>query len=305
MATTAKQPTNVYQMVTDRIVEQLEKGIIPWQRPWSGLGLEDGGAINYVSRKPYSFLNQMLLGREGEWLTYNQLTERGGTIKKGAKAGIVVYYGKYTVAKRKVEDADGEEKEITITSMRDVPVLKYYTVFHIDDVEGIETKIKVSEPNDSLQPIEHAEKVISGYLSREKNLKFINDNPSNQAFYSQNQDLVKVPMLKQYEVVEQYYSTVFHELVHSTIPESRCNRVSDNKNARFGSADYSREELVAETGSAMICNKLQIDCDKAFKNTVAYIQGWLRALKGDNKAIVWASSRAEKAARYIIGEKED
>ena len=289
-------------MVTDRIVEQLEKGIIPWRRPWTGLGLGDGGAINYVSRKPYSFLNQMLLGREGEWITYNQLKERGGNIKKGAKAGIVVFYGKYTVAKRTVENADGEEQEITVTAMRDIPVLRYYNVFHIDDVEGIETKIKVEEPNDGLHPIERAEKVINGYLSREQRLKFVNDKPSNRAYYSQGQDLVQVPMLKQYEVAEEYYSTTFHELVHSTIPESRCNRVSDNKNAHFGSADYSREELVAETGSAMLCSKLQIDCDKAFKNSVAYIQGWLRALKGDNKAIVWAASRAEKAARHILGE---
>lgn len=308
MKQTAKStPFNVYQMVTDRITEQLEKGIIPWQRPWSGCGLADGGAINYVSRKPYSLLNQMLLGKPGEWITYKQLKERGGNIRKGAKAGIVVFYGKYTVAKRTVENADGEEQEITVTAMRDIPVLKYYNVFHIDDVEGVESLVKTGEPepDSSLQPIERAEGVICGYLGREKGLKFINDKPSNRAYYSPVHDLVQVPMLSQYEIAEEYYSTAFHELVHSTLPESRCNRASDNKNAHYGSEKYSREELVAETGSAMLCSVLGIDCDKAFKNSVAYIQGWLRALKGDNKAIVWASSRAEKAARYIIGEKED
>lgn len=296
-------PFNVYQMVTDRIVEQLEKGIIPWQRPWSGLGLSDGGAINYVSRKPYSMLNQMLLGRPGEWLTYKQLKERGGNIKKGAKAGIVVFYTKFTVAKRKETDTEGEEQEVTVTKLHDIPVLKYYNVFHIDDVEGVESRIEEPEPNDGLQPIERAENVIGGYLGREGGLKFINDQPSNRAYYNPSKDLVQVPMLSQYSIAEEYYSTTFHELVHSTLKESRCDRAADNKNAHFGSEKYSREELVAETGSAMLCSVLGIDCDKAFKNSVAYIQGWLRALKGDNKAIIWASSRAEKAARYIIGEE--
>lgn len=303
MKQTAKPtPFNVYQMVTDRIVEQLEKGIIPWQRPWSGLGLEDGGAVNYVSRKPYSMINQWLLGREGEWLTWKQLKERGGNVKKGAKAGIVVFYTKFTVAKRTEVDEDGEEQEVSVTRLRDVPVLKYYNVFHIDDCEGIESKVKEVKPNDGLKPIERAENVISGYLGREKGLKFVNDKPSNRAFYAPALDMVQVPMLSQYAIAEEYYSTTFHEFVHSTMAKSRCDRTADNKNSHFGSNDYSREELVAETGSAMLCSVLGIDCEKAFKNSVAYIQGWLRALKGDNKAIVWASSRAEKAARYIIGE---
>lgn len=305
MKQTAKStPFNVYQMVTDRITEQLEKGIIPWQRPWSGCGLADGGAINYVSRKPYSLLNQMLLGKPGEWITYKQLKERGGNIKKGAKAGIVVFYTKFTIAKRKTESEDGEEQEVTVTGFRDIPVLKYYNVFHIDDVEGVESQVKKEElePDSTLQPIERAESVICDYLSREQGLKFVNDTPSNRAYYSPGLDMVQVPMLSQYEIVEEYYSTTFHEFVHSTMAKSRCDRTADNKNSHFGSNDYSREELVAETGSAMLCSVLGIDCEKAFKNSVAYIQGWLRALKGDNKAIVWASSRAEKAARYIIGE---
>lgn len=292
-------------MVTDRIVEQLEKGIIPWQRPWSGLGLDDGGAINYVSRKPYSLLNQMLLGKPGEWLTWKQLKERGGNIKKGAKAGIVVFYTKYTVAKRTEVDEDGEVEEISVTHLRDIPVLRYYNVFHIDDCEGIESKIVDVEANDTLEPIERAESVISDYLGREQGLKFVNDKPSNRAYYAPALDLVQVPMLSQYAIVEEYYSTAFHELVHSTKKQSRCNRCGDNdKIAARSKDDYSREELVAESGSAMLCSVLGIDCDKAFKNSVAYIQGWLRALKNDNKAIVWASSRAEKAARYILGDGE-
>ena len=292
---------NVYQMVTDRIVEQMKNGIIPWHRPWTGMGIESGGAVNYVSREPYSLLNQILLGRPGEWLTFNQIKERGGRIKKGAKSGIVVFYKKYTIKKTKRTDEDGNLVDAKVYEERDIPLLKYYNVFHIDDCEGIESKVKETEPSD-LQPIERAERVISGYLSREQSLKFTNDQPSNKAYYSIVQDAVVVPMLSQYKIVEEYYSTTFHELVHSTMPKSRCDRRQENRIASFGSEDYSREELVAETGSAMICSALRIDSEKAFKNSVAYIQGWMRALQSDPKAIVWAASRAEKAARYIIGE---
>ena len=111
-------------------------------------------------------------------------------------------------------------------------------------------------------------------------------------------------MLSQYQDAEEYYSTTFHELTHSTIPPYRCDRKAENDHAFFGNEDYSREELVAELGSAMICNALNLDCEKAFKNSVAYIQGWLKALHNDNKMIVWAASRAEKAAKYIMNVKD-
>ena len=293
---------NVYQMVTDRVIEQLEKGFIPWQKPWSGAGLLDGGAVNYVTRKPYSFLNQMLLGKEGEWLTFKQVKSLGGYVKKGAKAGMVVFFTTMTAYKKKEVDEEGNEIEVEITHSHSVPVLKYYHVFHIEDCEGIESKIKVSEPADNLQPIDRAEKVINGYLTREKNLKFQNDKPTDRAYYSPALDLVSVPMLSQYQIVEEYYSTTFHELVHSTMPEYRCNRKGDEyKIAAFGGEDYSKEELVAELGSAMLCNAIGIDNEKAFNNSVSYIQGWLSKLKNNNNFIVWASARAEKAAKYIMG----
>ena len=294
---------NVYQMVTDRIVAQLEQGLIPWHKPWTGVGLEDGGAVNYVSRKPYSMLNQMLLGREGEYLTFKQIKERGGNIKKGAKAGVVVFFTTTTYTKREEEHDDGSTETVNVVKEHLMPILRYYNVFHIDDCEGIESKFETKEQTEpKISPIESAEKVINDYVEREKDLKFRNNVPTDKAYYSPFTDMISVPMLSQYEIAEEYYSTTFHEAVHSTMTESRCNRKNENKLAAFGSEDYSREELVAEIGSAMLCNAVKIDCDKAFKNSVAYIQGWLKKLKNDNKMIVWASSRAEKAARYILGE---
>ena len=293
-----KKRNNVYQMVTDRVIEQMKKGIIPWHRPWIGTA----GTINYVTRKPYSLLNQMLLAREGEWITFKQLKELGGSVKKGSKAGLVVFYGKYTYTIEETEEnEDGEEapviKEYTI------PVLRYYKVFHISDCTGIESKMESKPVTVASEPIERAEEIINDYIEREEGLKFKNDEPSNSAFYSPYDDSVVVPMLSQYSVIEEYYSTVFHELTHSTMTESRCKRMNENKKVAYGSADYSREELVAELGSAMLCTIAELNSEKTFKNSVAYIQGWLHALENDNKMIVWAASRAEKAAQYILGEK--
>lgn len=293
---------NVYQKVTDRIIEQLEKGIVPWQRPWSCDSKTIavfGGAINYVTRKPYSMLNQMLLGRNGEYLTFKQIKSLGGSVKKGAKAGMVVFYSPYQVKDTKT-DEQGNEVEV----IKNIPLLKYYHVFHIEDTTGIESKlpaVTTEEVKNENQPIEKAEQIVNGYVARETALKFYNNAPSNRAFYSPATDSVTVPMINQYKVVEEYYSTTFHELTHSTMKSTRCDRKESQGIAAFGSDKYSREELVAELGAAMLCSVAELDNEKAFNNSVAYISSWLKALKNDNKMIVWAASRAEKAAKYIIG----
>ena len=301
-----QQHVDVYQMVTDRVLEQIEQGIIPWHKPWNAATLsEDALAISYTSRKPYSFLNQMLLGRNGEWLTFNQVKERGGNIKKGAHAGIVVFYKQIEVkTTKRVKNAEGEEYDKEVKSR--IPVLKYYHVFHIEDCEGIESKIKVEEkPKESkVQPIKRAEKIVKDYLKAQPLLKLHNDRPSNRAYYTPMWDEITVPMLSQYKEKEEYYSTLFHEMVHSTGHSTRLNREEGMGN-KFASHAYSREELVAELGSAMLCTNINIDTEVAFKNSVAYIKGWASKLKEDTKAIVWAASRAEKAARYILGEREN
>lgn len=292
-------PTNVYQIVTDRITEQLAKGEIPWHKPWVGGG---DVAISYASRKPYSFLNQMLLGKPGEWLSWGLIQKLGGRVKKGAKSSICVWTKCETVLGEK-ENEDGET-EVTRNFRR---YLKWYRVWHLDDVEGIESKIEKVVPNPDITPVEAAEKIVNDYVERERagGFTFINNRESGQAYYSPSEDKVVVPMISQYEIVEEYYSTTFHELTHSTMHEKRCDRKSENKLAAFGDANYSREELVAEFGAAFLCNRAGLDNEKAFKNNVAYIQNWLKALKDDNRMIAWAASRAQKAARYILGEKEE
>lgn len=283
---------NVYQMVTDRIIEQMNKGIVPWHQPWVGGAAM---AISYTTRKAYSMLNQLLLGKPGEWLTWNQIQAKNGKVKTGAKSRFCVYC--QFVEKNDVNDTDDEKKRDGYL------ILKWYRVFHIDDTIGIESKCQEVMPGSDLSPIQRAEDVIAAYLKRESGLKFFNEEESASAYYSPARDEVVVPRLDQYQIVEEYYSTAFHEFTHSTMHESRCNRKSESSITRFGDSAYSREELVAEIGSAMLCNRIGIENERAFNNSAAYIQSWLKALKNDNKMIVWAAKKAEEAARYILNEQ--
>lgn len=288
---------NVYEIVTNRIVEEMSKGIIPWQRPWHGV---NDLAISYETRKPYSLLNQLILGRPGEWLTFNQIKALGGSVKKGAKAGMVTFY---KVTPKKVEETltNDEGEEITEEKTKLSFILRYYNVFHIDDCEGIQSKMGKT-PVVENKPIDCAEKVIGEYLERESSLNF-QSRKSNRAYYSPSEDAVVVPLLEQFKTTEQYYSTTFHELVHSTGHHTRLDRKSGMKSF-FGNEEYSKEELVAEIGSAMICGTLGFETKKTFKNSIAYLQNWIQVLKNDKKMIVLAATAAEKAAKFILNEKE-
>lgn len=287
----------VYQMVTDKIIEQMNAGIIPWHKPWHLAGSAEDSAINYVTRKPYSVINQWLLGDTGEYLTFKQIQERGGSVKKGAKSKFVVFF---TMQPYKVMNKDGEEE------LRQRPVLRYYNVFHIDNVEGIASKIDKPASQPTEVEIEGAATdAISAYLDREAGLRFINNKPSDRAFYSPVEDKVVVPMPAQFDEVSEYFSTAFHELVHSTLIESRCNRRDKSKVAFFGSHEYSREELVAEVGAAMLCSNFGYDCQKTFRNSVAYLQSWVKNLKNDPKAIVVAAGKAAAAVTYILKGKTE
>lgn len=176
-------------------------------------------------------------------------------------------------------------------------MLRYYNVFHISQVDGVEP---LTLPFTEVEPIEAADKIITEYVERE-HITF-EECASNEAFYSPSRDRVVVPMKQQYKHINEYYSTTFHELTHSTGHKNRLDRLHTGADAAFGSETYSKEELVAEIGSASLMNLLRIETVRTFRNSAAYIQSWLKVLKSDNKFIVSASSKAEKAVNYIIGE---
>lgn len=278
---------NVYELVTNRIIEQLENNIVPWEKPWSGT---IDGAFNRVSKKPYSILNQMLLKYDGEYASFKQWKDLGGHIRKAEKSEIIVFWKMYPI---KEKQDDGTE------IIKTIPLLKYINVFHISQVDGVEPlKQKVTH---DIEPIDKAEKILNDYWNRE-NIT-IEHVKGDKAFYSPMFDKIQLPLFEQFKQPEEYYSTAFHESVHSTMKTSRCNRQEDRKGkvVSFGSEEYSKEELVAEVGSAQLMNIVGIETTKSFRNSTAYIQSWLKVLRNDNKFIVSASSKAEKAVNYILG----
>ena len=274
---------DIYNEVTTRIIAQMEEGVIPWQKPW----VANGKAISRSTGKPYSLLNQMLLGRPGEYLTFKQCQEAGGKVKKGEKASMVVFW-------KFIEQEDEETSE-----KKEVPFLRYYNVFHIDQCEGVTAKHTTETVfPDGAATLEAAQEIIYDYLGRE-GVKLSHEE-GDRAFYRPATDEVVLPIRKQFISTAEYYSTVFHELTHSTGHPKRLNRLS--KPSFFGTEDYSKEELVAEIGAAALVNHVGLETSSSLRNNAAYLQNWLKVLKDDKRFIVSAAGRAEKAVNLILNQ---
>lgn len=251
-----------FDNILARIMEDLDKGVVPWRKPWCH---SPEGIVSHATGHQYSLLNCMLLDGPGEYLTFNQARKEGGHVKKGAKSRRVFFYKPMQV-KEKTED--GEEEGV----LRTIPVLQQFNVFHIDDCEGVEAK----------------------YIGREG---IAVSHEGGRAFYSPANDSVTLPKAGEFIDDPHYYSTLFHELAHSTGAPGRLDR---DMNGRFGDSSYAREELVAEITAAFVCGRLGLGTDDTVANSAAYIGHWKKALAKDPGAIVWAASRAEKAAKFIM-----
>ncbi|MCK9268045.1 MAG: zincin-like metallopeptidase domain-containing protein [Alkaliphilus sp.] len=266
----------VYEIVTEKIIEKLEKGTIPWRTPWNSKP-----AVNWNTQRAYNGINAILLD-PGEYATFNQIREAGGKVKKGEKSQLVVFW-KWI----EKENDDGKTDKI--------PFLRYYNVFEIStQCEGLTSRRKDTEEYNH-DPIEAAEAITAGYANSPE-IKFA----PGRAYYRPSDDFISVPELKDYKKPEEYYSTLFHEMIHSTGNKTRLDRKGITEIAAFGSETYSKEELVAEIGAAMLCGKAQIE-NATIENSAAYIKSWMRKLKEDSRLIVTAASQAQKAADYIQG----
>jgi antirestriction protein ArdC len=280
-----KQYTDVYQLITDRIVAQLESGTVPWRKPWA----EAGHPRNHLTGRHYSGINVWLLASLGyprnRYLTFNQARDAGATVKKGEKGHLVVFWKRTVVS----QDANSEEEA------RDLFLLRHYYVFNVDQCEGLPETAKVAdhEPNRGSE-IAACEELVDGMPKCPRIL-----HEAQRAFYSPSLDLVNMPKWETFSTPESYYGTLFHELVHSTGHSNRLARSEVTEPNAMGSAAYSREELVAEIGACYL-NSVTGIAEALFGNSVAYIGHWLEALKSDKRLIVVASSRAQKAADYIL-----
>lgn len=285
-AASAPRP-DVYQIVTDRIVAALEGGVIPWRKPWNAVY---GLPRNYATGAAYSGINAFLLHFSGAlpfFLTFKQALALGGNVRKGAKGYPVVYYN---VSVRENEQTGKEEK---------LPFLKYYTVFSVEDVEGIEFNLPEVERH-AHTPIEAAEAIVAGWHERPAI-----EHLHQRAYYSPSLDMVNMPARDTFTTGEGYYATLFHELTHSTGHASRLNRPDLTAGEGKLSASYAREELTAEMGASFLCAAAGLDTAQTEENAVAYIQTWLERLKNDKKLVLQAASKAQRAAKLILGVVEE
>lgn len=293
---------DAYQMVTDRICELLEQGLIPWDKPWA---MTNSCAWSGHDGHVYTLLNQFLLADPnrkykgfdeliediaGEWVTFKQAIERGGMVRKGEHGRKIIFFSMVPT-----KDEDGNETE------KVHPVIRWSTVFKVSQCDGIEQKFHTDAGMlYDFNADQTADEVASNYIFRE-GISF-KTKQCNKACYSPTTDTVLLPLPEQFANNAEYYSTLFHELTHSTGHPKRLNRIKTT--AAFGDDEYSAEELVAEIGSASIMATLGIENESTFRNSAAYVQNWLKALKNDKKLIVTASSKAEKAIKMILGIKE-
>jgi antirestriction protein ArdC len=295
MAKTEKK--NVYEIVTERIVAKLEEGTVPWRKPW--ITYDDGlGARNLVYKKPYrginAFLTSMMPFESPFYLTDRQVAKNDDwSIKEDEKGKYlpVIYWNWRT------------KEELDEAKAKGTPIAPFFTrysrVYNTEQLEGVEVpKVKPLELNKT-ERMKRCEKVLAEMPNKPE----INEVKSNRAFYCPPKDNIQIPLLGQFEKAEEYYSTLFHELIHATGHDTRVHRKDVMKNSMFGSADYSKEELIAECGAAFLCSKTGID--NTLDNSAAYIKGWLSKLKNNPKLVIEAAQAAQKGADYVLGEYKD
>jgi antirestriction protein ArdC len=295
---------SLYEEVTARIIGLLEQGVIPWHKPWAVYG-----PVNYVSRRPYRGINLLLLD-VGEYLTYLQAEGCGGHVKKGARAHRVVYY-KPLVGP---DSANGEEEAGAEDEGVGCPdggptaagsarrrrhcVLRWHYVFALADCEGIPSKLTLPDLAEH-QPLATAQALIDGYAGGPT----LETTRSNHARYFPQTDRIRMPLLGQFETPEDYYSTLFHEEVHGTGHPTRLARFSGGSRP-FRGERYSKEELIAEIGAAMLCAQVGI-AQRTIQKSASYIQGWLACLRDDQTLIISAASKAQKAVDWILARPAD
>jgi len=274
---------SVYEIVTEKIIKQLESGVAPWRKPWTSKT-----PANLVTQKEYRGLNIFTLASQGFpsrfWLTFNQASKLGGTIRKGEKSSPVIFWNVCDDNDTANEDGEPEKSRSFL--------LRYYNVFNLSQTEGIEIAPSLLAETRTNNPIETCEQIMTNM-----------PNPpafeqSDRAWYSPNRDTIGMPARGLFISSEEFYATAFHELAHSTGHAKRLHRDNFDNPASFGSESYSKEELIAEMTAAMLCGVAGIE-QKTLENSAAYLKTWIARLKSDSRLIVSAASHAQKAADFI------
>lgn len=287
-------PQDVYTRVTEKILADLKKGVTPWIKPWNA-GNTEGRIMRPLRHngERYNGINVLLLWSSAmeqgftnpKWMTFRQALELKAHVRKGEHSSLVVYAKTY----RKTEhDDQGQDTE------RDVPFLKAYTVFNIEQIDGLPEQFYDKPPPkfaSSVQRIEHAETFFA-------NTGITTHFRGARALYSEAADHILMPPRESFMDSERLYSTWAHETVHATKHPLRLQRDFGRK--KFGDPAYALEEIVAEMGAAFICEHLEIS-PVLPDDHAAYIASWILALQDDKHAIFRATSFAQKAVDYLSG----
>ena len=280
---TTETRKSVNDIITERIMAMLEQGVAPWQKPWR---VASQMPRNLVSGKPYRGINVFLLHaaqfQSPHWLTFRQAQELGGNVRRGEKAMPVVFWKKL------------EPDEQQTTDDKPAFVLRYYSVFNLSQIENVKEEAQaITEPETKPTP---ADQIIAD-MPNPPAIKY----GFRSCSYCLDTDTVCMANPSSFENSDAYFQTIFHELTHSVGSEKRLGRLK-GKNMTFGDGDYSREELVAEMGSAFLCGEAGI-FNRTVNQSAGYLQGWLKALDNDRQMIVTAAAQAQKAADYILNRK--
>lgn len=291
---------DVYSVITERIIEKLEAGTVPWHKPWRSIG----APRNLVSRKLYRGINVWLLTMQGYtspyWATVRQINELGGSVRKGEKATPVVFWRVYVDGveveapepEPKAQEAGGEGRRRF--------VLRYFSVFNSEQCDLpalVRDKLALPEER-QLDAIEACEKILAGMPNPPEIV-----HAGDKAFYSSATDRVTMPPRSLFESAEEYWATLWHECGgHATGHPKRLNRDSIKEAAPFGSATYSVEEIIAEMTAAYFCGLTGIE-NPTIDNSAAYMGAWLARLQADRKLIVHAAAQAQRACDYVLNVK--
>lgn len=285
---------SVYDMVNKIITDKLKEGVVPWKKLWTTkqgllpMSLTTGKVYNGINRLILSCV-AMEYDNSPYFLTYKQAVARGGCIRKGEK-GFPIFFFKMLEPKKSKDEKEKDDKPTF--------VLQYYKVFNLEqcdnvtltDKEQIVMNSKLLQLSDHI-PLERAESMLSGYSE----MPDISIDTSYNPIYISSEDLIKLPPKGQFETVEEFYSTWFHELIHSTGHSSRLDRLSDYKKQDFKPV----EELTAEIGSTYLSHDAGIISD-VVDNNAAYIDFWLKQIEGNSRLFTTATARAEKAYKYVL-----
>ena len=282
---------DLYSRVTDRIIADLERGVRPWLKPWNtgDTSRRMTAPVRHNGIK-YRGINVVLLWGESlakgftspMWMTYRQAQALQAHVRKGEHGSLVVYADRCTTTET---NDNGEDIE------REIPFLKAYTVFNIEQIDGLPDQY-APLPEPTRQTLPRLEPAESFFAATGATIR----HGGTEAYYAPSADVIVLPAPDAFRDAEAYASTAAHELTHWTKHPTRLDR--DLGGRHVGDDGYAREELVAELGSAFLCADLAIT-PAPRDDHASYIDHWLTVLRADKRAIFQAAAHAQRAVDYL------